>query len=325
MNSLRQIVSAISVLSVFQFHGQDINTIAGNGTGGYSGDGGSAMTAMINSPWVLAVDKKNNIYIADKGNNRIRKVSPGGIITTFAGNGTAGFGGDGGLAIAAMLNYCTGVAVDKIGNVFIADANNYRIRKVDTTGKISTVVGTGVSGFSGDGGLATSAQIGGCNAVGIDSSGNLYLSDRPNYRVRKVDTGGIIITIGGTGFAGCNGDGGPALNAQMNNTNEIHADAVGNVYFHDQDPGGTYARIRKIDINGIITTEAGINSVGYSGDGGPAVAAEITGAPGITLDRFGNLYFSDKNRIRRIDTNGIITTVAGTATFDGGTINIQYL
>jgi len=294
---------------------QIIGTIAGNGSASYCGDGGAATNACLNSVWGLTVDKQGNVYLADRDNNRIRKVDAAGNITTFAGiGGTGSYNGDNIPATSAALNYCTGVAADRIGNIYIADVNNYRIRKVNTLGIITTVVGNGISGFSGDGSQATAAQFDGSTDMGFDSIGNMYISDGGNLRIRKIDTSGIITTIGGTGVAGFSGDNGLAVNAQMNPTNEITADKYGNVYFHDGDVGSVHSRIRKIDTNGIITTLTG-DSSGYSGDGGLAINAKIFGALVIAVDKSGNVFFADllNNRIRMINgSTDIINTVIGT-------------
>ena len=188
-----------------------ISTIAGNGAAGYSGDGGSATSAMLNGPMSVAIDAFDNIYIADQLNNCIRKVNTVGVISTVAGNGTAGFFGDGGLATSAALNNPTGVAIDSAGNIYIADANmnnyplnygNNRIRKVDTSGIISTVAGNGAAGYLGDGGAATSATLGAPQGVAVDAIGNIYIADVLNNRIRKVDSSGVITTVAGNGTSG---------------------------------------------------------------------------------------------------------------------------
>ncbi len=195
-----------------------ITTIAGNGNLGYSGDGGAATSAELDLPLSVAVDSSGNIYIADFG-NRVRKVTvSSGIITTVAGDGTAGYSGDGGAATSAELNYPSGVAVDSSGNIYIGDTSNERIRKVTvSTGVITTVAGNGTLGYSGDGGAATSAELGYPWGVAVDSSGNIYIGDSNNNRVRKVTVStGIISTIAGNGTGGYTGDGGTATNAELN-------------------------------------------------------------------------------------------------------------
>lgn len=301
---------------------QNINTIAGNGTAGYCGDGGSALSACFNNQWGIAVDKKGNIYVGDRSNNRIRKINTAGIITTFAGNGgTGSYGGDGGIATNASLNYCPGVAVDKIGNVYITDVLNLRIRKVDTAGIITTVIGNGTGGFSGDGGQATNAQISGVIGITVDTFCNIYIGD--NNRIRKVNTSGIINTIAGTGVAGFTGDGGYATNAELEGLNCITVDLAGNIVMDNSD-GVSICKIRKINTAGIITTIAG-DSCGYSGDGGLATSCKLQGGS-VVVDKHGNIFIADNPnyRVRMIGTNGIINTVVGNGTMgfsgDGGNV-----
>ena len=288
-----------------------ITTIAGNGINGYSGDGGSATTAELNFPRGVAIDASGNIYLADGDNNVIRKVSTNGIITTIAGNGTSGYSGDGGIATAAQLNFPIGIAVDASGNIFVADKNNKRIRKVNTNGIITTVAGTGYAGFSGDGGLATGAQLNFPYSVTVDNSGNLYIADDSNNRIRKVNTNGIINTVAGNGTKGFSGDGGKASDAKLNLPTCVKVDSLGNLYIVDNGN----KRIRKVDTNGNITTIAGTEYVGgsYSGDGGKATEAKLNFPTDVVLDKSGNLYIADhlNNRIRIVNTNGIINTVAG--------------
>jgi uncharacterized protein (TIGR03437 family) len=291
-----------------------ITTVAGIGLPGYSGDNGPATSAQLNAGGV-AVDATGNLYIADWDNNRIRKVA-NGIITTFAGDGTKGFGGDNGLAINAQLNSPVGVAVDSAGDLYIADTDNNLIRKV-SNGIISTVAGVAgqnlSSGFGGDNGQATSAQLNGPGAVAVDSSGSLYIADRYNNRVRKV-ANGIITTVAGNGADGFGGDNGQATSAQLNNPAGVAVDSVGNLYIADWGNN----RVRKV-ANGIITTAAGNGTQGFGilpdGDNGPATSAELAGPLGVAVDSAGNLYIADTTdcKIREV-TNGIITTVAGNGT-----------
>jgi hypothetical protein len=293
---------------------QNINTIAGNGTAGYSGDGGAATNACFNNQWGIAVDLKGNVYVGDRSNNRIRKINTAGIITTFAGDGgTGGYGGDGGAATNATFNYCPGVAVDNIGNVYIGDAGNNRIRKVNTNGIITTIAGNGTAGFSGDGGQATAANISSDFGIAVDSNYNVYIGDFDNFRIRQINTAGIINTIAGTGVFGYSGDGGVATNAQISPITNIAIDNIGNLYFIDSD-GTTYSKLRKINTAGIINTIAG-DSIGFSGDGGLAVNAKIA-ANSVIIDKYGNIFIDDagNNRIRMINTNGIINTVVGNGT-----------
>lgn len=289
-----------------------ISTIAGSNSYSYSGDGGPAASATFSLPESVVVDSSGNIYIGDVGNYRVRKIDAvSGIITTVAGAGEAGYSGDGGLATAAKLSSVSGIAIDQAGNLYIADGRNHRIRKVDAaSGIITTVVGTGDKGYSGDGGLATAAQVNFPSSVAVDSSGNLFLSDSDSYRIRKVDAlSGVITTVAGVGSYGFSGDGGSATAAKIAYSWHIAVDDNGNMYTVESE------RIRKIDaLTGIITTVAGNGTNGYSGDGGPALSAQFKGPRGMTVDSGGNIFFADayNHRIRRVDAiSGIITTVAG--------------
>ena len=305
----------------WQFNGTNlpnniITTVAGKGTPFYSGDGGAATNASIYGPNGVALDASGNLYIADSLNNVIRKVGPNGIITTVAGNGSPGYSGDGGAATNAMLRGPYGVAVDAAGNLYIADNFNNRIRRVDTNGIISTVAGHGDAAYGGDGGAATNASLHNPRAVAMDAAGNLYIADSYNLRIRRVDTNGIMSTVAGNGDATYGGDGGAATNASLYYPQDMVSDAFGNLFIADWSNG----RIRMVDTHGIISTMAG---GGSGGDGGPATSARLN-PTGVAFDAYGNLYIADYNyqRIRKVDTNGIITTVAGngTATYagDGG-------
>ncbi|MBD2702914.1 SMP-30/gluconolactonase/LRE family protein [Spirosoma sp. BT702] len=297
-----------------------ITTVAGTGTPGFSGDGGPATAASLDNPNSVAVDSLGNLYIADFNNHRIRKVATSGVITTVAGSGTFGFGGDGGPATSAKLWYPRGVAVDGKGNLYIADFYNYRIRKVDTLGIITTVAGNGTFGFAGDGGPATSASLSYPYGVSTDHAGNLYLADRDNQRIRKVATSGIITTVAGNGSTGFSGDGGPATAASMSYPTDVVADSLGNLYIADPNN----QRIRKVNTLGVITTVAGTGSPNFGGDGGPATAATMAYPSGVAIDKLGNLFIADQgnNRIRKVNTSAIISTVAGNGTLgfsgDGG-------
>ena len=297
-----------------------ITTIAGTGERRFGGDGGPAIQAQLDEPTGVVVDGAGNLYIADLANHRIRKVDSTGTITTIAGTGERGFGGDGGPATQARLNYPYGVAVDGAGNLYIADLANHRIRKVDSTGTITTFAGTGERGFGGDGGPAIQAQLDAPSGVAVDEAGNLYIADWSNARIRKVDGTGAITTIAGTGERGFGGDGGPATQAQLDDPTGVAVDGAGNLYIADQ----YNHRIRRVDSTGTITTIAGTGELGFGGDGGPAIQAQLDYPTGVAVDGAGNLYIADQynHRIRRVDSTGTITTIAGTGELgfggDGG-------
>ncbi len=276
-----------------------ITTIAGNGIQGYSGDGGQATAAQLNYPRGVSFDGLGNLYITEAFNNRIRKVNSSGIINTFAGTGAAGYSGDGGLASAAKL-YTPYVSIfDAIGNMYIADYDNNRVRKINTAGIISTFAGNGTGGYTGDGGQATAAELYTPVALAFDAIGNLIISDGSNHRIRKVNSLGIISTIAGTGVGGFSGDCGQATAAQLNRPFGIAIDAVGNLYIGDS----WNNRVRMVNTSGIITTIAGTGLGAYSGDGGPANAAEIYWPSGLTINGLNNLHIADQfnHRIRVIN------------------------
>jgi sugar lactone lactonase YvrE len=210
--------------------GGTIITVAGNGTAGYAGDGDAAPSAELNYPTDVAVDSSGNLYICDYGNDRIRKVS-GGTITTVAGNGTRGYRGDGGAAASAELQLPQGVAVDSSGNIFIADTGNQRIRRV-SGGTITTVAGNGTGGYRGDGGAATSAELNTPTEVKVDSSGNLFIADFQNNRIREV-SGGIIVTVAGSGTPGSLGDGGVAASAWLSQPSGVAVSSLRKVFIAD--------------------------------------------------------------------------------------------
>jgi sugar lactone lactonase YvrE len=286
-----------------------ITTVAGNGTSGFAGDGGIATTGKIYFPYGVAADNAGNIYIADSNNSRVRKVDTNGIITTVAGRGTPAFSGDGGTATNALLAYPNSVVVDASGNLFIADSINNRIRKVDTNGIITTVAGKSGSGFSGDGGAATNAALYNPSEVTVDNSGNLYITDSGNNRIRKVDFNGIITTVAGKSSSGFAGDGGAATNASLYNPGGLAVDSNGNLFIADVNN----KRVRMVDVYGMITTIAGNGTAAYSGDNGLATNAGMS-PYAVSVDGYGDVLIADRgnNRIRQVDPYGIITTVAGT-------------
>ena len=299
--------------------GATITTVAGNGGMGYSGDGGQATAAEIWEPNAVAMDAKGDLFIADQGNNRVREVNSSGVITTVAGNGTSGYGGDGGQATAAELATPCDVFVDSAGNLYIADAGNNRIREVNlTTGVIVTIAGNGMAGYSGDNGQATAAELDSPRAVTEDQSGDLFIADCSNNRIREMNLStGVITTVAGNGVSGYGGDGGQATAAELNSPNGVAMDASGHLFIADTHN----SRIREVNLSaGVITTAAGGGT--SLGDGGPATAASLDGPLGIALDAVGNLFIADEwnNRIREVDRfSNIITTVAGNGNaFYGG-------
>ena len=318
LSSLLVVCSGLCAQTDSRFH---IITVAGTGSPGFSGDGGPATSAQFGKLCGMAIDTAGNLYIADTENSRMRRVTPAGIITTVAGNGLLGFSGDGGPATSAQLSGPSGVASDASGNLYIADRDNHRIRKVTPAGIITTVAGNGLLGFSGDGGPATSAQLAYPNSVAVDTAGNLYIPDGNNFRIRKVTPGGIITTVAGDGKGDFTGDGGPATSAGLgDSTWGVAVDTVGNLYVatHGEWFRGNpraNCRIRKVAPGGLITTVAGNGTCGFAGDGGPATSAQFnSGYPtGLAVDTVGTLYISDlyNHRIRKVTPPGIITTVAG--------------
>lgn len=321
------------IFLTFTFFAQDIiNLYSGNGTGGFAGDGGAAISAQLRLPSDIYLDPSGVKYIADANNHCIRKVMANGIISTVAGTGgTSGFSGDGGLATAARLNQPGAVCLDGSGNMYIADATNHRIRKVDgATGIITTIAGTGTATYTGDGGLATAATINFPYGIALDNAGNIYISESSSSVIRKITVStGIITTYAGTGTSGSTGDGGAATAARLNFPRDICIDASNNLYIADR----VSNKVRKITAaTGIITTIAGTGTAGSTGDGGAATAARLRSPFGVTLDALGNIYIADatNNKIRKITAStGIISTFAGTGTGgysgDGGDATLARL
>jgi sugar lactone lactonase YvrE len=306
----------------------------------------------LNSPQGLAFDKTGDLYIAESGANRVLKLSPDGKLTTVAGNGVAGYAGDGGLASSAQLNHPTGLAIDSAGNLYIADQDNYRVRMVSTGGAITTVAGNGQTGPNyggpGDGGQAINGEISFAGSVAVDSHGNLYIADRMNSRVRVVTPNGVINTFAGSGSFGYGGDNGQAKAAQLNQPSAVAVDASGNLYIADSGnnrirmvtPGGTIStvagttqlavwgvttdsngdlylyggdsRIRKISAGTINTIEGGVAPTGSAA----ALQTQLQYPEGLTTDANGNLYFAEAGNhvVRRLGTDGTLTVVAGNGT-----------
>ncbi len=301
--------------------GQIITTYAGGGSGGL-GDGGQASDAQLGYFQSIATDRLGNLYISDVHNNRIRKVDASGIITTFAGNGTSGFSGDGGPATAAQFGFSLYgfLATDKDNNLFISDCVNYRIRKVSAiTGIVNTIAGNGVNLHLGDGGPATAASFSFGATIATDKLSNLYVVDSQTW-VRKIDTSGIITNYVGNGIQASGGDGGAATAADLICVGGITCDFNNNLFTSSS------TKIRKVNFsNRIITTVAGNGSSSAYADGVLALSSSVQGWFSI-VDPWGRIYLSEyggtQNKIRKVDTNGIISTVVGTGAFgfggDGG-------
>jgi sugar lactone lactonase YvrE len=289
-----------------------ITTIAGTGAFGFSGDGGLATAARLRGPSSVAVDANGVLYIADGMENRVRRVDAAGVITTFAGNGTSAYGGDGGPATSAGICWPSGLAFDGQGNLYIASKCNNVIRRVDAAGNISTYAGTHSSGFAGDGGLATLAQLNDPHGIAFDANGNLYIADLGNNRIRRVAPDGIITTVAGSACANppcALGDGGVATSAYLYQPLDVAVGAGGVLYI-----AASNGRIRRVDGAGVITTIAGSDASGFAGDGGPATAIAMRDGPyGVAVDASGVVYFADtnNNRVRRISSTGVVTSVVG--------------
>jgi hypothetical protein len=285
---------------------QIIVTVAGGGSA--TPNGVPATSANIGVPYAIALYNNGDLIIADDYGRKIYKVNPAynGTITTIAGTGLSGYSGDGGPATNAGIDFLQLICTDENDNIYIADG--YRLRKIATSGIIHTIAGTGIAGYNGDGIPATSAQVNVVSGMAVDDTGNVYFVDAGNLRIRKIDTSGIIHTIAGTGISGYSPDGSQADTAQFSLISMLSIDRFNDLYFLDN------ARFRKINhTTGFITTIAGTGIWGYSGDGGPATSAQIRGG-GIVVDTSGYIYLADggNNRVRMINLEGNITTIAGT-------------
>ncbi len=287
---------------------QTITTFAGGGS--LTVDGIPATASRIINPGQTIFDKSENFYLPQGQGYRVSKIDTFGIITTIAGTGVLGSSGDGGQATNALFNIPNTVAIDTDGNIYISDAQNCKIRKINrVTGILTTFAGTGApGGFSGDGGPATAAKLFYPSGICFDKRGNLFIGD--GHRIRKVDINGIITTYAGNGIAGVSGDGGPAT-AAKSGSGVVCVDDIGNLYIADCGVGES--RIAKVDTSGIITTFAGTSSnYVYNGENILATTANINPV-GMAFDEAGNLFFADwyNQRVRKIDKFGIVTTIAG--------------
>jgi len=353
-NTVSIVLSQTLAAGIFANPNFSILTVAGSGATGNSGDQGKAVQAQLQNPSAVAIDSHHNLYIADEASHVVRRVSPEGVITTFAGTGAAGSNGDNGLANEAQLRRPVALALDAAGNLYIADADDHKIRKVSTNGTISTFAGNGAAEFSGDNGPATAAQLSSPSGVAVNAYGTVYIADTGNNRVRKVTGDGLISTFAGTGVAGSAGDGNAAYFAQLNGPDSLAVGVDGTVYVADegnlrvrriapdgtirtvagggnldlgaasstQDPASTSvllqspirlsidndqrmfisdtqnSRIRVMDAQCGLGLAAGTGTAGFSGDGGPALSAQLNRPMGLAPDETGDVYFADANNHR---------------------------
>ncbi|MGE3481883.1 MAG: PKD domain-containing protein, partial [Gammaproteobacteria bacterium] len=308
--------------------GRVITTAAGGGSVAGTGDGGAASSARLSSPFDAVTGPDGSLYIADSGSQRIRRVSPDGVITTIAGTGAAGFSGDNGPATQAQLSGPAGIAHSPDGSLYVADTNNHRIRKIDTNGIITTVAGTGAPGFNGFEGDAELIQLSGPHGVAVGSDGVLYIADTGNGMIRQLTTDERLITVAGTGANGfLPGEGVPARTVRLNRPTAVISSGDGSFYIADRDNH----RIRKVGVDGNIRTYAGTGTAGYNGDGMLAVQSQLNEPAKIALAADGGLYIADtdNNRVRMVSPDGFITTIAGTGSFgfagDNGPVTLAQL
>jgi NHL repeat-containing protein len=290
----------------------DISTVAGTGTAGFGGDNGPATAAQIRTPTAVAGTADGGYVFSDQGNSLVRRVSPSGVVTTIAGNGTAGFGGDNGPATSAMLNAPNGLAEMPDGSILIADSNNNRVRRVSPGGTITTVAG---GGTGGDNIPATNTALAFPVGLAARSDGSYLIGVNDQHRVRQVDAGGTITTVAGTGAAGSAGDNGQAALALLNGPAGVALMPDGGFLIADADNG----RVRRVLPDGTITTVAG-TTPGFGGDGGPATAAQLNNPLAAVPAAGGAIVIADtnNNRVRQVDAGGTITTIAGTGTPGSG-------
>ncbi len=287
-----------------------MTTVAGTGEPGYNGEG-DATTAQLNSPLGLTLDSADNLYIADANNNRIRKLTPAGVISTVVGNGMPAFAGDGGAAVGASLNHPTSVAWSTTGVLYIADSHNQRLRRVSSSGQIATIAGNGREGFSGDGGSATRAQLNYPCGLAF-RNGVLYVTDFGNHRIRRLTSDGVMTTFVGNGVRAFAGDGGDARRASLNYPQSVAFDVSGNLLIADTGNN----RVRKVSPARTISTIVGSDGRGFAGDGGLATSATLSYPMSVAVASSGMLYIADyfNGRVREVNSAGVIATVAGRGT-----------
>ncbi|MFI2620070.1 NHL repeat-containing protein [Streptomyces sp. NPDC018584] len=289
--------------------GRTILTIAGTGEAGSRGDGGPAARAALNQPRALAADASGALYIAEWKGHRVRRIAPDGTITTVAGTGEPGYGGDGGPAARAELNEPGGLVCDAAGHLYVADYWNHRVRRIAPDGTITTVAGTGEPGYGGDGGPAARALLNEPRGLALDGAGTLYVAEWKGHRVRRIAPDGTITTVAGTGDPGSGPDGVPAVDSDLHHPIDIVTDATGRLYIADC----WSHRVRVVSPDGLVTTVAGTGDPGYDDRAAPAAASPLHQPRGVDLDREGNLYVADSLNecVRVVRPDGSITTVAG--------------
>lgn len=248
-----------------------------------------AVDTNLSNAYGIATDLDDNLYVLSRGHAKIFKIGADGIARHIAGTGVSGFSGDGGPALNAQLNYPNHLVADRSGNLFIADTANHRVRKISNQGVITTIAGTGKSGFSGDGGPALGAKLGAPAAIAIDAEGNVYIAEFFNHRIRKITTGGTITTIAGNGTPEYNGDGQPAIESQIGEPTGVAVDRAGYVYISDQ----VNMRVRVVTPSGLMHTVAGTGNRGHTGDGGPSEKAQTSNPDIIAFGPHGNLFIPD--------------------------------
>jgi sugar lactone lactonase YvrE len=321
-NILKLLFATLSLATSFAGNAQTISTYAGTGASGSTGDGGAATSATFGNCHGVATDAAGNLYITDAVNHKIRQVTPAGVISTYIGTGVAGYNGEGvGIAVA-QINNPYGIAVSAVGDIYFCETAGNRVRMIKE-GAVKTIAGDGVPGFSGDGGAATAARVNGPSGIVADALGNVYFSDGGNHRVRKINPAGVITTVAGNGSVTFTTDGLAATATPLRFPGFLCFDPSGNLHISVNG----YDRILKVNsATGIATVAAGIGSVAYTGDGGPATAAGIGAPAGIKFDHLGNLYIicnhPANNTVRKVTPAGIISTYCGTGTAtstgDGG-------